>query len=119
MRRSLLLIAGGALVLSLTAPAVAHDKSYKTRLTISEPQPFEYEGDVISRSRKCVRNRELVIWHDVPAGDDERIADFQANRRGHWSFIFVGEEYYVTAKRVVRSPGDHQHVCKGDRSPTA
>lgn len=31
---------------------------------------------------------------------------------------FIGKAYYARVKRVVKKPGDHKHVCKGDRSPT-
>jgi hypothetical protein len=51
---------------------------------------------------------------DFPVGKP-----FRSNRNGHWDYeLLVGIDYYAVAKRVVKTPGDHRHVCKADRSPT-
>ena len=101
-------------------PASAHERSFKTRITISEPEPFQYAGRVFSGSAACVRFRELQMWRDGPGDDDEYLSTFNADRQGRWVFHFVGDEYYVRAKRfVAKRSARHRHVCRAGRSPTA
>jgi hypothetical protein len=119
MRRGMWLIAGAALLLSLAVPAAAHDKAYKTRVTIEHPSEPNYEGDVISRSRACVRRRDVQFWLDNPGSTpDQLVGTVEADREGHWQFAFIGPQYYAKVKRIVKAPGRHRHVCKRDRSPT-
>jgi hypothetical protein len=87
-------------------------------VTIEYPGAGTYEGDVISRSEACVRKRKVQFWFDNDGTPDDLITTVTANRQGHWRFQFVGEAYYARVLRVVKTPGDHRHVCKADQSPS-
>jgi hypothetical protein len=115
------LAASVVLGMFVVLPASAHNKDFKTRVTIEVVKPnIEYEGDVISRSAACERRRLLRFRYDNPKGPDFTIGKpFRADRKGHWEFgVTVGENYYVAAERTVKRSGAHRHVCKADRSPT-
>ena len=117
-RAAILALAAIALT-ALAVPAAAHDKAHKTRVTIEHPSEPNYEGDVISRSKACVRRREVEFWLDNPGSTADQLVDtVEADRNGHWQFAFIGPQYYAKVSRIVKSPGQHHHVCKGDRSPT-
>ena len=118
MRRLLYTAIALTLVWSVAVPASGHNKRFNTRVTNSEPTPGNYQGKVFSGSKACVRKRGLKIWYDAPGPDDEFLNDFKADSEGRWEYHFLGTEYYVTARRVVRGSGDHRHVCRADRSPT-
>jgi hypothetical protein len=108
-----------ALAISLAIPASAHDKRFKTRVTIANPPlTARYEGDVISQKGSCVRYRTVEFWYDHEGMPDELVDTITATREGHWSYEFIGDAYYARVRRVVKKPGDHKHICKGDRSPT-
>jgi hypothetical protein len=118
LRRTLLFALVFGIAFSLSGGAQAHVKRFKTRVTNSAPEPFHYEGRVFSRLDACVRRRPLVMWRDEPGPDDTKIQAFQAKADGRWEFGFIGKEYYVVAKRVVKGSGAHRHICLKDRSPT-
>lgn len=111
-------IAVAVAVLAAGIPASAHDRSFKTRITISQPEPFAYQGRVFSKLDACVRRREIQMWRDQPGADEKVGVPFRADRRGRWSYGFFGKQYYVVAKRAVKRSGNHRHVCRADRSPT-
>jgi hypothetical protein len=110
-----LLVAVGA---ALAVPASAHNKRYKSRVTIEHPSDPNYEGDVHSRKGACVRYRMVQFWLDNEGSPDKLVEEVRADAEGHWQFGFVGAAYYARVSRVVKKPGDHKHICKGDRSPT-
>ena len=118
MRRVGLAVSALALCLALALPAGAHVARYKSRVTIEHPSAPNYEGDVHSKKRACVRYRMVQFWRDNESAPDDLVAEFPADQDGHWSYGFVGDAYYARVKRVVKRPGDHKHVCRGDRSPT-
>jgi hypothetical protein len=117
-RRPALLAIALGIAIAFAAPAEGHVERYKTKITIKEPTPGNYQGRVLSKRRSCVRRRPVSIWRDVPGPNDEKLQDFRADREGRWEFHFIGESYYVVAKRVVKGSGSHRHICKRDRSPT-
>ena len=91
MGRVLAVAGAVAIVLSLALPASAHDKAFKSRVTIEHEQGTPlYEGDVFSGSRACVRRRVVQFWFDNTAGPDELLDERPASRDGHWRFEFAG-----------------------------
>jgi len=112
------MLAAALTMLAGAGQAPAHDKTFKSRVTIEHPSAPVYEGDVFSGSHACVRRRTVQFWFDNTAGPDELIDASPANAEGHWRFKFIGSAYYAKVSRIVKTPRRHHHVCKGDRSPT-
>ena len=112
-------VLAAGLVLVAPGPATAHVKKYNSRVTIQHPSEPNWEGDVFSGSKACVRLRGVQLWVEGPGADDSLLGEFNADRRGHWSYGIIGDRYYARVKReVVRSRNGHRHICKADRSAT-
>ncbi len=119
MKRPLIAVVALALLSPLAVPAAAHEKTFKSRVTIENPPlTARYEGDVFSGSRTCVRRRVVQFWYDYEGAPDKLVSEIRSTRGGHWSYEFIGDAYYARVVRVVKRSGDHRHVCRGDRSPT-
>lgn len=115
--RLLTAIALGAAALAV-APASAHDQTYPSKVTIREVEDFDYRGAVISDLVACERGRRVKIYH-AQSGEDEYIADAEANEHGRWRFAFSGDRYYAKVPRVtLMTSSGHHHVCGSDTSPT-
>jgi hypothetical protein len=97
------------------AASSAHTESYKSTITIKhENGSPRYSGRVISSLEACERNRTVKLY----TSEGEVIAETTTNDRGHWRYEFIGARYYARVVRRVIGSGQHEHVCKGDRSPT-
>ena len=117
--RALTVGAAIAVVGLAALPASAHDKAFKSRVTIEAVDQPNYRGQVFSGSPSCVRHRRVQFWYDGEGAEpDQLVATVKADEHGRWQFGFVGKAYYAKVKRVVKTPGNHHHVCKPDRSPT-
>jgi hypothetical protein len=115
MRRRILLLTGAVvLAVALALPAAAHDKAFKSKVTLQVENDFTWHGRVKSASRRCVANRRVKLYTTSGklVGDPETDAD------GRWSWVLIGDRYYAKVTRDVRGGRGHRHVCKPDRSPT-
>jgi len=99
--------------------AWARPAHYPTKVTIHELQPAgsNYAGRVKSQRHRCEANRPVEFWKRQP-GPDELIHAFNADPDGHWNFGFVGDHYYLIAKRIVIGSGARRFVCDEGRSAT-
>jgi hypothetical protein len=113
--RRLGLAAIAAVGLVASASAHAHTQSYESTITIRERDGgTRYTGRVFSDRAACEKNRTVKLFRS----NGDFVGDTSTNERGRWSYVFVGQRYYVTAPRRVDGSGDHRHVCRHDRSPT-
>jgi hypothetical protein len=115
-RTTMIFCAGVAAIAVMAGSALAHNASFKSRVTIHE-QGAVYNGRVFSPLNACVRNRLVKVFHpqagaDIFVGSDRSAAD------GRWRVKAIGVTYYAKVKRKVLTPGNHRHVCLSDRSPT-
>lgn len=100
------------------SPATAGE-SYKSRVTIREPEPGNYRGRVISDKAACERRRLVKVYADFGDGDPLQIGEDRTDRQGRWEIKpIIGEDYYATVKRARKGSGENRYTCRGDRSPT-
>jgi len=104
-----------AAALVAAAGSSAHTESFDSTVTIRhEDGTAKYSGRVISDRDACKRNRTIRLH--TAKGDV--IAETTTNGKGRWRYEFIGQRYYATVTKRVDGSGQHQHVCRADRSPT-
>jgi hypothetical protein len=106
-----------ALAAGAAVTAWANPPAYDTVVTIHEHATGQYKGRVKSDKHRCVAHRPLKMYRRTP-GPDDLVANFEADADGTWSYFFVGEHYYVVAKREHFTTGGQNFICRRDRSPT-
>lgn len=115
MMSGLGIAAVAALGVLAASSALAHTKHFESTITIREREDgLLYTGRVLSDRDACERNRRVKLFRS----DGQFVGDTETDRRGRWSFAFVGQRYYATAPKRVDGSGSHRHVCEYDRSPT-
>lgn len=111
--------ASGAAVIAAgliaAAGSSAHTEGYKSTITIEhEDGTAKYKGRVISELASCEKDRTVKLY----TSEDVVIADTTTNNKGRWKHEFSGERYYARVTKRVDGSGQHEHVCKPDKSPT-
>jgi hypothetical protein len=97
------------------ASSSAHTESYESKITIKhEEGTAKYSGRVISALGSCEKNRTVKLY--TSAGKE--IAETTTSNKGRWKYEFVGQRYYARVLKRVDGSGQHEHVCRADRSPT-
>jgi hypothetical protein len=107
------LVVAGALTVG-TGPASAHDKAFKSRVTLKVVNGFTWKGRVSSESPRCVANRKVKLF----TGSGKLVGQDFTDEDGRWSYSVLGETYYAKVTRDIRGGSGHRHLCKPDRSPT-
>jgi hypothetical protein len=106
------LLAAAALIVAGVADA--HTQSYPSKITIRQKNEFTYVGRVISDRAACETERRVKVF----TADGTYLEETDTDDRGRWRYEFAGNNYYVTVTRRVDGSGNHEHICKPDRSPT-
>jgi hypothetical protein len=101
-------------VLGGASQAIAHERAYKSRVTLRVVGPGTWEGRVTSASPGCGAHRKVIVF----TADGNRVADTTSERDGSWSLAIVGESYYAKVTREARGRAGHRRICLPDRSPT-
>lgn len=101
------------------APGIAgaHDERFDGKVTIRTNPDFH--GRVISEKGACERQRRVQIYREQ-SGPDGLFDTATTDADGRWERLvsqLTGEFYAKIRRRAVGGPG-HDHICKGDRSPS-
>lgn len=120
MRKIIVLLVAAVLGVLATS-ALARPPAFDTKITIKSPpdKPYKFHGRVRSEQNKvkCYSHRPLQMFRKLD-GPDEKVADFESESDGTWSFEFVGTyPYYVVAKREHFTRDGHNFICKRGQSP--
>lgn len=120
-RRSALVIAmlGVALASMALAPGIAgaHDVRFDNKVTIKTDPSFH--GRVISQRFACESRRRVSVYREQ-AGSDGLFASTTTDNSGRWELLVsqLTGDFYARIKRKDVGAAGHNHVCKGDRSPS-
>ena len=102
-----------------TAHTVKHDSMVTFQVKKNGQDPDTFEGTVRSDSDRCVADREVLFFVDIPSGDQE-IGSTTTDTEGNYSapaYAEPGTFYAVVTRKVLRKNDEHTHVCKKDVSP--
>lgn len=97
--------------------AGAHNVRFDDKVTIRTNPDFH--GRVFSRKARCEKQRTVQIYREE-SGPDGLFASTKTDADGRWERLvsqLTGDFYARITRRDIGSPG-HDHVCKGDRSPS-
>jgi hypothetical protein len=108
------MLAIGGVLVSVASPAAAHEKAFKSRVTIKVVDEVNWKGRVTSESKRCIAGRTVKVF----TSDGLLVTTAKTNENGRWRTGLIGERYYARVTREVRGGPGHRHVCKPDRSPT-
>jgi hypothetical protein len=117
-------IAGIALTLAIAgaltvAPgtAAAHTVRFDGRVTIRTNPDFH--GRVISEKPRCERQRRVLIYREE-SGPDGLFARTRTGSDGRWQRLVtqLTGDFYAKIRRKDIGSGGHDHICRGDRSPS-
>ncbi len=104
-------------VLAVHGVAGAHNVRFDDRVTIRTNPDFH--GRVISQRAGCERQRTVKIYREE-GGPDGLFASTKTDADGRWERLvsqLTGDFYARIRRKDIGSPG-HDHICKGDRSPS-
>jgi hypothetical protein len=99
------------------APSQAHEFNARSNISINR-QGNRFFGKVGSTRGSCKRNRSVTLFRT--RNGRRRVAKrTTTNTNGNWSVTARRRgRYQAVVSQRVRSRYSHNHVCRGDRSPT-
>jgi hypothetical protein len=99
------------------APSQAHEFDTQSNITINR-QGNRFFGKVASDRGICKKGRTVRLYR-TKNGRRRLVKTTTTNRNGNWSTTARRRgRFQAVVGQKVRSRYGHNHVCRGDRSPT-